>query len=63
MLTKSKPDILATACPLCKKSFVHGNKVKVHDIAEIVAQNIVEKTTIKQKMLTKKLEELEINSN
>ena len=63
MLTKSKPDVLATACPLCKKSFVHGNKVKVHDIAEIVAQNIVKKTTIKEKMLTKKLEELEINNN
>ncbi|HOZ29394.1 MAG TPA: (Fe-S)-binding protein [Bacteroidales bacterium] len=40
VLTESKPEILATACPLCKKSFVHGNKAKVMDIAEIVANNL-----------------------
>ncbi|MDL2262487.1 (Fe-S)-binding protein [Bacteroidales bacterium OttesenSCG-928-I21] len=39
VLTKSNPDILATACPLCKKSFVHGNKTKVMDIAEIVVES------------------------
>ncbi|MDL2315333.1 (Fe-S)-binding protein [Bacteroidales bacterium OttesenSCG-928-C19] len=40
MLTKPNPDVLATACPLCKKTFSNGNKVKVVDIAEIVADNL-----------------------
>ena len=40
MLTKSNPDVLATACPLCKKTFANGNKVKVKDISEIVADNL-----------------------
>lgn len=30
------PDMLATACPLCKKTFAKTNKLNVHDIAEIV---------------------------
>lgn len=28
--------MLATACPLCKKTFAKTNKLNVHDIAEIV---------------------------
>lgn len=40
LMTESNPDILATACPLCKKSFIHGNKAKVMDIAEIVAESL-----------------------
>ncbi|MDD3741389.1 MAG: (Fe-S)-binding protein [Bacteroidales bacterium] len=47
VLTESKPEVLATACPLCKKSFIHGNKAKVMDIAEIVAENIILQTKIK----------------
>ncbi|MDL2308265.1 (Fe-S)-binding protein [Bacteroidales bacterium OttesenSCG-928-B11] len=32
------PDILATSCPLCKKSFQRGgNTIKVMDIAELIA--------------------------
>lgn len=31
-----QPDILATSCPLCKKTFAKSNKLPVHDIAEIV---------------------------
>lgn len=31
-----KPDVLATACPLCKKTFAKGHSLPVHDIAEIV---------------------------
>jgi len=50
-LTKSNPDILATSCPLCKKSFVHGNKASVQDIAEVVADNLIKN---KQRQLTKK---------
>jgi Fe-S oxidoreductase len=40
-LTKNKPDILATACPLCKKTFANATKTKVADISEIVADAIV----------------------
>lgn len=37
-LTKGNPDILATACPLCKKTFAGATTTKVADIAEIVAE-------------------------
>ena len=33
---KYKPDMLATACPLCKKTFSKSNKLPVHDISEII---------------------------
>ena len=39
-LTKGKPDILATACPLCKKTFSGATNTKVADISEIVAEAI-----------------------
>ena len=38
VLLKNNPDVLATACPLCKKTFVKGVDVQVKDIAEIVAE-------------------------
>ena len=31
-----QPEILATSCPLCKKTFAKSNKLPVHDIAELV---------------------------
>ncbi len=37
-LTESHPDILATACPLCKKTFSRFTSTRVADIAEIVAE-------------------------
>ncbi len=37
MLT-NQPDILATACPLCKKTFEKQSPVEVKDIAELVYQ-------------------------
>lgn len=43
-LTLSKPDYLATSCPLCKKSFsrnMDANSTLVLDIAEIVALALV----------------------
>lgn len=40
VLTASSPDILITACPLCKKTFGQNNKTVVMDIAEIVAANV-----------------------
>jgi len=39
-LTVSEPEILATACPLCKKTFSKHAGVEVLDIAEIVSEAI-----------------------
>jgi len=39
-LLKSNPDLIATACPMCKKAFMHGSDFPVKDIAEIVSENI-----------------------
>jgi len=36
VLLKQNPDVLATACPLCKKTFVKGVDIQVKDIAEII---------------------------
>lgn len=37
-----RPDMLATACPLCKKTFAKSHELPVHDIAEIVYMAIQE---------------------
>lgn len=39
-LTALHPDILATACPACKKGFAGAKNVVVKDLAEIVAENM-----------------------
>jgi len=44
VLTASQPEVLVTACPLCKKTFGQNDKTKVMDIAEIVAENIKSST-------------------
>jgi Fe-S oxidoreductase len=51
-LTRNNPDILATACPLCKKTFASATSTCVSDIAEIVAESLIlipqkKKSTIK----------------
>jgi len=35
-LTENKPEILATACPLCKKTFAKHAEIEVRDISELV---------------------------
>lgn len=40
-LTRCNPDILATACPLCKKTFASATHTPVSDISEIVAGSII----------------------
>jgi Fe-S oxidoreductase len=40
-LTRGNPDILATACPLCKKSFSAVTETRVEDISEIVAEALM----------------------
>ena len=39
-----QPDVLATACPLCKKTFAKSRDLPVQDIAEIVFMAINKKT-------------------
>ena len=39
-LTANSPDLLATACPLCKKTLLPVSQVPVVDIAELVADSI-----------------------
>jgi len=41
MLTTGNPEILATSCPLCKKTLAAATTTKVSDIAEIVAEAII----------------------
>jgi Fe-S oxidoreductase len=40
VLCESNPDVLVTACPLCKKTFDSANGIAVKDIAELVAAQI-----------------------
>jgi Fe-S oxidoreductase len=40
LLLEPKPDVLVTACPLCKKTFDNGSDVVVMDLAEIVAERM-----------------------
>jgi Fe-S oxidoreductase len=49
LLTKSRPDILATACPLCKKTFSGVTDTKVEDLSEIVAEALIVKSMDKIK--------------
>lgn len=39
-LLESSPDLLATACPLCKKTFSKFSSVEVKDVAEVVFEAI-----------------------
>jgi Fe-S oxidoreductase len=48
-LTRTNPDILATACPLCKKSFASATRTRVADIAEIVAEALIDPPVKKSK--------------
>lgn len=41
-LTINKPDIIATACPLCKKTFAAQSTTRVADIAEILLEAAVD---------------------
>jgi len=40
-LTQGNPDMLVTACPLCKKTFASATDTRVADIAEIVEEAIM----------------------
>jgi Fe-S oxidoreductase len=40
-LTKSNPDVLATSCPLCKKTLAAATETRVADVAELIAEAII----------------------
>ncbi|MDD4395407.1 MAG: (Fe-S)-binding protein, partial [Bacteroidales bacterium] len=42
-LMHKKPDVIATACPMCKKAFKHSMDFPIRDIAEIVKDNLIKK--------------------
>lgn len=46
-MTCSNPDILATSCPLCKKTFSSATDTRVADISEIVAEAITKPVILK----------------
>lgn len=58
-LTKENPDILATACPLCKKTISSVTQTRVADISEIVAEalniNLAKRNIISQVSSIKEL--------
>jgi Fe-S oxidoreductase len=39
-LLKKQPDLIATACPMCKKALVNGTDYQVKDVAEIVSETL-----------------------
>lgn len=39
-LLAPQPDLVATACPMCKKAFTRGQELPVKDVAEIVAERL-----------------------
>jgi Fe-S oxidoreductase len=47
-LTKGDPDILATSCPLCKKTFSAVTETRVADISEIVAEALLNPSETKK---------------
>ncbi|WP_147271953.1 (Fe-S)-binding protein [Marinilabilia salmonicolor] len=50
------PNILVTACPKCKKTFAAGRKLKVFDLAEVVAGAICVDSLSKEKEILEKQE-------
>jgi len=39
-LLKKKPDLIATACPMCKKAFMYGTDFQIKDVAEIISEGM-----------------------
>jgi Fe-S oxidoreductase len=53
VLTMDNPQVVATGCPLCKKSLANESSTKVMDIAELVAKAMVAKP-VKERVLRQK---------
>ena len=57
-LTEGNPDMVATACPLCKKTLTKVSNIKVADLAEIVAGEISEVQKKKRRTSVLNIKEL-----
>lgn len=55
-----KPDILITACPLCKKTFSRNKNILVQDIAELIVSRLQLPNEFVRKVQLKKENELEL---
>jgi Fe-S oxidoreductase len=40
-LRAKNPNLIVTACPMCKKAFKRASDFTVKDVAEIVKENII----------------------
>lgn len=58
-LSLSHPDIIATACPLCKKTFSKLSQVRVADIAEVVYESLLNLTPALETIQEESVLELE----
>ncbi|MFA6404008.1 MAG: (Fe-S)-binding protein [Salinivirgaceae bacterium] len=54
VLTVDNPQVIATGCPLCKKSLANESTTKVMDIAELVAKAMVAKP-VKERVVRQKV--------
>ena len=45
-LAAPSPDVIATACPMCKKAFVGKGGIPVKDIAEIVVEHLADESVV-----------------
>jgi Fe-S oxidoreductase len=61
-ITGSNPDILATACPLCKKTLSSETDIRVADISEIVSEVLTRKVLSKSSFLNVKSEKEFMNA-
>ena len=53
-LTAQSPQVLVTACPLCKKTFSKFSTIPVKDLAEVLAEHLIrQENTSKQHQLLK----------
>jgi Fe-S oxidoreductase len=55
ILMEKNPDVLVTACPLCKKTFNKGNDLPVRDIAELVCDAMQPAEKAARKSISKEL--------
>ena len=47
--SRSNPDLIVTACPLCKKTFTKKSDIEIKDIAEVVVESL--KVPIKSELV------------
>lgn len=61
-MTVNSPDVLVTACPLCKKTLSQNSDIKVVDLAEIAADSLID-TKQPKSLKSNRINELLITSS